>query len=246
MNRIKFEYNLTKDAYNYIRTILFPASHGNSKNLNFIPQNLQKEVKKLYRAYPTSHSRIIKKMPYKISEPVIKYLEKRFKRKDVISKKKEELEKRWRELENKYFQVLSKLMGKPIYSANYICYLTTIYSCPCFEKENWFMVSAFSSLENQVYVVSHEFMHLQFIYWYKDYCLQKGLTEKEFWHLKEAITFLLNESEFSDVIKFQDEGYAIHKKFRKKLKSLWVENKNFHKFIEKFIEEKEDYFSTLK
>jgi hypothetical protein len=238
MIKIKFEYNLTKDAYNYIKTILFSSPHGKSKSLDLIPEEIRERVKDLYKTYPVSHSELVRKTSHEIFEPVISYLENKSERKD-INKIKNNLEIKWRTVENKYFQALSETIKKPIYPANYFCYLTTLYSCPYFEEENWFMVSAFSPLEKQIYVICHEFMHLQFIYWYKNYCLQKGLTEKEFWHLKEAITFFLNESNFSNIIDFRDEGYSIHKKIREDLKFLWNESdKDFQKFLDKILEEK--------
>ena len=98
------------------------------------------------------------------------------------------------------------------------------------------MVTAFSNHANQIYVVAHEFMHLQFIHWYKKYCLKKGLTNKEFWSIQEAITFLLNEPEFKDIISFQDKGYKSHQIIRKELKNIWKKDKNFKSFLDKAID----------
>ena len=108
------------------------------------------------------------------------------------------------------------------------------------------MISAFSSLSNQKYVVCHEFMHLQFMHWYKDYCLGRGLTDKELWHLKEAITFLLNEPEFNNIITFQDKGYTVHQELREKLKTLWRKNKDFKDFLDEIIKNKQDCFATCR
>jgi len=243
MNKIKFEYNLTKDAYNYAGTILFSTPHGISESLNLIPKEVQEEVKRLYKLYPISHSRLIGESSNKILEPIISYLKNKFEDKDVNHRKKI-LETEWEKVEKEYFQLLSELLQKPIYPADYVCYLTTLYSCPCFEKGNWFMVSAFSPLSNQIYVTCHEFMHLQFMHWYKDYCTGKGLTDKELWHIKEAITFLLNEPEFNNIISFQDKGYAIHRELREKLKILWCKDKDFKKFLNKVVFNKQDYFAT--
>ena len=241
MNKVKFKYNLIKDAYNYARIILFSMPLGASKNLDLIPREVQEEVKRLYKLYPVSHSKLIGESSHKIFKPIISYLKNKFKDKDINYRKKI-LEAEWRSIEKKYFQRLSKLLQKPIYQDDYTCYLTTLYTCPYSEKENWFMVSAFSLLPNQIYVICHEFMHLQFIHWYGKYCLKKGLTDRYFWHIKEVITFLLNEPEFSDVIAFQDKGYAIHQKLRGKLKKLWEKDKNFKNFLDEVIIHKQDYF----
>jgi len=241
MSKIKFEYNLTKDAYNYARIILFSTPLGASKNLDLIPEKVQKEVKKSYKIHPINHSKLIEMSSHKIFEPIIAYLNAKIEN-EVLDYNKRLLETEWESIENKYFQRLSELLQKTVYPANYTCYLTTLYSCPYSEKGNWFMVSAFSSLSNQIYVICHEFMHLQFIHWYKNYCLKRKLTDKEFWHIKEVMTFLLNEPEFREIIPFQDKGYLIHRQLKKRLEKLWKKDKNFKVFLDEVIARKQDYF----
>ena len=62
--------------------------------------------------------------------------------------------------------------------------------------------------------------------------LQKNLGNELTSHLKEAVTFILNE-EFSDLMGAEDKGYAIHKDLRLKLIKIWKENKDFEKFLTK-------------
>ena len=84
-------------------------------------------------------------------------------------------------------------------------------------------------------------MHLQFIHWYRKYCFKKGLTDSDFWHIKEAITFLLNEPEFSGIVLFRDKGYTVHQELRKKLEKLWEKDKDFKNFLDEVIIHKQDY-----
>lgn len=230
MLKIKFKYNLKKDAFNWIRQVIFLPN----RLIDHLPIEIQKEIKRLYEINKISQTKLIESMDHSTIDFMVNYLKKN-QNMDLIERKKKELEKAWRKGESDFFKILSEIIQKPIYKASYVCYLSTICGCPFYEKENWFMVSL-SKLNIQVYIVSHEFMHLQFIYWYKKYCLNKGLTNKQFWHIQEAITFLLNEPEFSNIIKFDDPGRSIHQNFIKQLKEIWQEDKNFQNFLDKAIE----------
>ena len=235
--KIKFEYNLIKDAYVYASLILFSAPFGlkNNKNLALIPRDVQKEVKRIYAINPISHSKLLTVSNHPIFKPIVDYLKSQISEVKV-KEKKERIVSKWKKVEQQYFSKLSKILQKPIYQADYKCYLTTLFRCPCYYEGGWFMVSAFSKLSNQIYVICHEFMHLQFIHWYREYCLKKGLTNGEFQDLKEAVTFILNEPEFSGLISFKDKGYPLHKKLRKDSKIIWRKNKNFKIFLDRAIE----------
>ncbi len=237
MTSIKFEYNFNKDAYVYVSLVLFSTRFGikKDKNLELIPQKIQKTIKNIYSKNKISHSKLLKLNYHPLLKPVKDYLDHKI-IKLAVDENKKTLETEWIKIEKKFFKKLSKTIKKPIYSEDYKCYLATLFYCPCYDEGDWFMVSAFSKLSNQIYVVCHEFMHLQFIHWYKDYCLEKGLTNKEFQDLKEAITFLLNEPEFSDIISFKDKGYPVHKRLRIELKKIWCKNKNFLIFLDNAID----------
>jgi len=53
--------------------------------------------------------------------------------------------------------------------------------------------------------------------------------------LKEALTFLLNEPEFDGIILSQDSEYPEHQELRKKLKNIWLKNKDFQKLLDQAI-----------
>ena len=51
----------------------------------------------------------------------------------------------------------------------------------------------------------------------------------------KTITYLLKEKEFNKIIFTQDEGYPEHNKLRKKLKNIWLKNKNFQNLLDEAI-----------
>jgi len=244
MSSIKFEYNLKKDAYNYLRIILFRRLFGTSRSLGLIPDNLKEKVQKIYETHPISHSRILEVSDYPAYDLIIEYLKIESVNMPIEDHLKI-LKKMWPRIEREYFKILSDVLQKPIYTANYKCYLTTLFNCPVYEKESWFMLSLGNDLSNQIYVICHEFMHLQFIYYYKEYCLLKGLDKKQFEHLKESITFLLNEPEFNNIILFKDPGYPDHKILRKRLKEIWRKDKDFQIFLDRAIKITKEEFPVL-
>lgn len=240
MSKVSILYNKEKDAYNWVRIITKPAKYGIKKKnrLVLIPVKIQKEVKKLYKNKSLNNEELsnIKNHFPSAKNFVKSFLKENIFLTKVVNEKKKKLEYFWRKKEYKYFKKLTRITKKPIYSGNFTCYLTTLNSCPYNEKGKWFMTPAFSDLSNQIYVICHELMHLQFLHWYRDNCKEKGLSENQIQDLKEAITFILNESEFDDIITYKDKGYPNHQKLRKKLKKIWIENNNFKVFLNKAIE----------
>lgn len=231
MVTINFEYNLKRDAYNWVRQIIFLPN----RSIDFIPLSIQEEVKQLYEKNKISHKDLMESLQHPVIEFMADYI-KQNQDINLVELKRAKLEKTWKKNETDFFEIISKLLNKPIYEASYSCYLSTTYNCPFYEKENWFMTSALNELTQQIYIVAHEFMHLQFIYWHKEYCLGKGLDNKQFWHIQEALTFLLNEPEFSNIIFFEDPGRSIHQDLIKKLRAIWNNNKDFQIFLDEAIE----------
>jgi len=152
------------------------------------------------------------------------------------------LEKSWRTVENKYFKILSGIMQRPIFLDKIDCYFTTGLVCIDNNDDSWFMVSMWHSIPFSITTICHEIMHLQFLYDYKGYLKEKGLKNNQIESLKEALTFLLNESEFNKIILCQDVGYPEHDSLRRKFKEIWQENKNFQSFLDKAVEIIKDGF----
>ena len=141
----------------------------------------------------------------------------------------------WYKVEEEYIKRLEKIIKKPFLAKKVICYATILPRCNYWYglPYPWFKLSILYPKSKWNQVCMHEMMHFMFHWHYWDYCL-KFLDEKLVWHLKEAITFLLNE-EFSDLINEKDMGYPSHQNLRKDLIAVWRKNKDFQKFLDKSL-----------
>lgn len=102
-------------------------------------------------------------------------------------------------------------------------------------KENpWFAVPMFKNKFAATDTAMHENMHFMFHNYYWNYCLKKGLSEKQTWNIKEAFTVLLN-LEFADLRFEQDSGYPEHKELREVIKKTWLATKDFNKTLDEAI-----------
>lgn len=97
------------------------------------------------------------------------------------------------------------------------------------------MVSLQHPIPFSITTICHEIMHFQFLHHYKSYLNKKGLSNKQIETLKEALTFLLNEPEFNQIISSEDTGYSEHQELRKNLKNIWTKENNFQKMLDKAV-----------
>ena len=228
MSKVNFYYNLKKDAWSWVLI----AKDKNLWGLHWrdqiahIPDNLLKKIK------GASFSRA-----QKIVEEYIENDSRKEYKNKVMYSEMQSLEKSWGMVEKKYFEILSKVTQKPIFKDSFSCYFTTGLMCPYNEKESWFMVSMWHSIPFSITTICHEVMHLQFLHYYKKYLIKKGLKNDQIENLKEALAFLLNEKEFSDIILCNDTGYPEHQKIRKNLQKIWTKEKDFQKFLDLAISE---------
>ena len=218
MPKVIFRYDFKKDAWSWVVFARRKSKiYGLKNRLDFIHFKLLKKIKNKNKK---SAEKLV--YDYLINNPKKKI------RKIVIRQEMSVLRDIWRKLENKFLKRLEKITQKPIFTSNFRCYFTTGFMCPYNEKENWFMVSMWHSIPMNITTICHEISHLQFLYYYKEYC-QKFLSEKQVEDLKEALTFLLN-TDFNDLILSRDVGYPIHKKLKVKLEKAWKKEKNFKIF----------------
>lgn len=131
------------------------------------------------------------------------------------------------------FITIEKLFSRTIHTSEFSCSLTTLSSCPYDVDSDWFMVYYKWPTNGQARCVVHEILHLIFHHYWTDYCLEKGLSKKQFQDLKEALTFLLNEPVFSKFGLGTDYGYPNHQELRAELKKLYDQDKDFDRFLEK-------------
>jgi hypothetical protein len=226
MSKIKFNYDAKKDAWSWVLIAKDKNLWGlNWKNeIAFIPEELLSKILK------SSFSQAVKITELHIkNNPFRKY------KKLIMKQEMKSLQKSWNAVEQSYFKILAEVTGKPIFSKTFGCYWTTGFMCPYNQKENWFMVSFWHSLPFSITTICHEIMHLQFLHYYENYLKNKGLNKNQIEDLKESLTFLLNEPEFEKIILSNDFGYPEHARLRKKLRNIWLKDKDFAKLIDKAV-----------
>ncbi len=130
---------------------------------------------------------------------------------------------------------VAKLTGRRLYRQTFYATFTTLRTCPYDPRRHWFMISAKRNMAKQVNTMAHEILHLQSIHYYYHYCLNQGLTEKQFQDLKEALTVLLNEPQFRKFHLGLDQGYPDHVRLRKTIQRLWRTKKDFAAFLDACI-----------
>jgi hypothetical protein len=217
---------MTADAKNWVRVWNKPTeSFGVSADrvLAFIPFDVRKRIKgkgekqqiKIVEKYLREQKSLMRFLPHAASA----------------------LQMVWDKTEPRFFKALSKLTHKPVSSKMFKAELTTASLCPYNTQHNWFMVDAYASLGRQVTVVAHEIFHLEVLRWYQKECFEQGLSEKQFEDLKEALTVLLNGSEFEDVLVCPDHGYEKHIDLRIAIEKQWKKKADFETLLKKIIQQ---------
>ncbi len=166
-----------------------------------------------------------------LQQVVSKFLKKNIEWQKKIVENLEVLKDVWKRHEQAYFVALEKLTGRPIYTETFFAQLTTASLCPYDVRSSSFLVHALMEVDIQVTVIAHEIFHLQFLRIFWDDCVRAGLSQNQIDVLKEALTVLLNGSEFSSLIKSPDLGYPAHQELRLKLKKLWEKDRLFSVFL---------------
>lgn len=225
--KVNFSYDLKRDAWSWV----IIAKSKDLWGLNWrdqvahIPDDLLDKIKKNNF---TQSQKFVEK--YIKENPRAKY------KNLVIGKEIQALEKSWKLVEKNYFKTLAEITQRPVFAEKFDCFFTTGVMCPYNENENWFMVSMWHSIPASITTICHEVMHLQFLHYYKSHLKKNGLKNNQIENLKEALTFLLNEKEFDEIILCDDNGYPEHQKLRKELQEVWRKNRNLEKLLEKGIQ----------
>jgi len=172
----------------------------------------------------------------KAKQIIIEFASQRYKKEyEDLNRVLRSFESSWRTIEKKYFRRLEQTLQKPICAKTFYACLTTLSSrCPwLYYKKGW-MVFYERTPEAILRTCAHELLHMQFKRWHQRMCL-KYLNWKQKEHLREALTFLLNEKEFIDLIPIRDYGYPAHQKLRAKFSEEWHKTRDFNKFLPKAI-----------
>lgn len=228
ITKVKFDYDIKKDIGNYLNSIYQCKrnKYGRDDLIERISRKIPRNVLKLIQE---------SKNRDEAAKVVHNYLINDFLDESSTENTKQSLSKEWSKVEDLFFKKMEKFYEKPIYFKKITAYFTSLPICPYNFKENWFMVSFLRSREQQILTVCHELMHFMFIKYYRNYCLQKGLSKEQFEDLKESLTVFLN-TEFKGIVKVEDRGYLAHQKIREFLLKERKKTKNFQELLDKGIE----------
>ncbi len=177
----------------------------------------------------------IRDLPYGLEKKNIgKKMIKDFPKEDLKKLKdiKENLEEYFKKDGQEIFKTIKKITEKPIYAKKFYVSFTTAGFRPYDINSSWFMLSDTENFSKQLTDICHELLHLQVGCYYKDVCIKKGLTEKQFFDLNEILTFLINDPIFKKFDLIPDEGYPNHQEKRKKLEKVWRTKKDFNMLID--------------
>jgi|SRR3989339_1292196 len=104
------------------------------------------------------------------------------------------------------------------------------YGCGYNYAENYFAVSIHNSVLKNTQVAMHEIMHIFFHKQWQGFCLDRGLSDKDFWNVKEAMTVLLNLWFKNQLVEY-DWGYEEHVALRKFIQEKFIESQDFKKTL---------------
>jgi len=126
-------------------------------------------------------------------------------------------------------QKIASLTDKPLYRKDFTVFLTTFPRGPYNYDMGylWLVIGRKDPIKNFL----HELLHFQFIHYW---CIPESdvakLNNEEFEWLKESLTVVLDEDLYP-LIKSPDDGYELHREFRKELHKVWKTNKNFDELV---------------
>lgn len=154
-----------------------------------------------------------------------------------------QLQEYWDSIEEKFFfYIAEKMQLSNFYGIESLNgYLSLRHGNGYNTEENWFAVSAHQGTLQNTLTAMHEIMHIFFHKAWWSFCKEQGVSEKNIWDIKEAITVLLNlwfKNQLIDI----DWGYKEHTELRKNIKKWFLESRDFKITLQKAC----DYTKTNK
>lgn len=226
MPKIIFKIDLNKEAENWVRVANL-KEHSFGRSVQEIQKDIPKEI--LEQLPKLSKNKAIKLVVDRLNDRADNFM-------PLFQANKGLLDFYFKHNGDALFNSLEKITGKKMYAKSFTGYFILLNSCTYDLNSNSFMIMGRRPMPKQLTTICHEILHLQFVNYYGDYCLEKGLTQDQFQKLKEAITFLLNNPIFKKLYLVPDMGHPNHKVLRGQLKKIWDKNKQFDKFLDKAIE----------
>jgi len=224
--KIKVSFNLEWEVLNWYETICGKSAYGlntgNKWPLGKIPEDVPGQID--CKDKSVALDKIRELIPKMIKEP---------ENKKFMDAVMEVAEKRWVAVEDEYLGRLSEMLDVPRsdFWDDYRAYFTFAVRSPF--DQNAFMFSGFQKFIDSA---AHEVMHIEFLKAYYDYSEERGLSEDQIGHLKEALTVLLN-IDMSDILTKPDEGYTNHQELRQQISRLYVQNGGVNGEFVRFLDE---------
>lgn len=157
---------------------------------------------------------------------------------------KDYLDKFLKKNHKQIFNKLNKIFKTTYSSDSFKYYLNTTSVSLYNPLERFISISPNHSFTRYPTVIIHELFHIFFyLYLTSDKFLKDNrlksieqlLTREELNEVKEIITIIINH-EFNNLIDYPDSGYPKHSHLRKIAEKIWLRDKNFQKFITRFIQ----------
>jgi hypothetical protein len=169
-------------------------------------------------------------------------------RQDSVKVKMDKCSKYWNSIQGEILRILSRITKRKVWPEKIYCFYTSFPRSPYGWKRThaWMYIQdrSLNKPKRCTSVMLHEIMHLQVHKYFWKYCEEKGLSYSQTNHLKEALTFLINE-EFSGLVP-HDKGYPIHRKLRIDLRTAWRKDKNFQRLLDAGINLMKTKYKNLK
>ncbi len=230
--KLKFDYHLELDAWNWVDSIRGTGDAGEGasdwgiETLMKMAPDLVGEIRGAVNedeAFEIARRGLAVRMQgeYPIQKDAGK----------IVEKAQED----WQKVESEFWPRLGELLGVTVGDMNqkYTAYFTSAIRCPFYKDNHAFMYSRSGSF---VSTAAHEIMHMEFWNKYGKELESAGMDEKQKWVLQESLTVLLNE-DMPDILREPDKGYKDHGKLREEMVRLWHKSKgDFERFLPQAIE----------
>ncbi len=226
MSKIKFDYDIEKDAWWWARIAQYEDLFGMDWKAETapIPDKLIKKINSVKSD--------------KAQKLTLDYLKKRPSQKRIEEAIKYEIKglgPYWSKIEEEFFSKLEQLFEGRMYRREFTGYFTSLTMCPYNYDEHWFMISVWKSLPFQIKTIMHEVMHLQFISQYYEYITDdRGLSEDKFEEIKESVATILDEKMFDRFKQIEERAYPDFEKTTSWVKKMRDKDKSLEKIVDKF------------
>lgn len=215
---VTFSYNREKDIEN-IRIGLDTVNRGRQPD---------RELSQIIQQYGNTPSK----------EELEAYVTSRWENKELIlSLITKQLQEYWDVTEEQYFTHLANQMQlTSFYNISQLLgFLSSRHGSGYSAQELWFAVSIHGGTVRNGLTAMHEIMHIFFHKQWWNFCQELGISNKNMWDVKEAVTVLLNLWFKNQVIDI-DRGYEEHTELRHLIKEWFLESRNFKKTLLKACE----------